>query len=135
VIEKAYTYVRFEQNTYSSLDSGFSAQTLQALGFRPSSTPTSAPNFADFVTTTLVARHAIVVETPPAIVAGAPMIAAHAYSIIGATTAADGTVWFTLRNPWGFDGAGADGNPGDSLVTVSAAQLAANCKSAIYVTV
>jgi hypothetical protein len=29
----------------------------------------------------------------------------------------------TLRNPWGVDGAGNDGNPNDGLVTVSVFSL------------
>ena len=57
----------------------------------------------------------------------APLIGAHAYSVVRVTTDAQGVPnGVVLRNPWGFDGAGDDG-ANDGYVTVSAAQFFKAC--------
>jgi hypothetical protein len=38
-------------------------------------------------------------------------------------------MWFTLRNPWGIDGIGNDGNTSDGLVKISINQILANCSA------
>jgi hypothetical protein len=50
-----------------------------------------------------------------------PLIGEHAYTVVSVNTDANGNMTLTLRNPWGIDGAGNDGND-DGYVTVTAAQ-------------
>jgi len=51
-----------------------------------------------------------------------PIIGSHAYTV-AATFVNAGTQYITVRNPWGYDGAGSDGNPSDGLVTITLAQF------------
>jgi hypothetical protein len=128
IIEKAYAFFRTTQNSYASLDTGFTAQTMQQMGLSVSviDTTQAAGTVASLVAARLAAGKALAVDTPVTIVGGAPLIASHSYSVIGVTTDASGNVWYTLRNPWGFDGAGSDANPNDGIITISSAQLSAN---------
>ena len=73
-------------------------------------------------------------STNSSITGGAPLIGSHVYSVIGAFVDGAGTVMIQLRNPWGTDGAGNDGNPNDGLVTISYAQFAANFNTLTYAT-
>ena len=46
------------------------------------------------------------------------------YTVMYVTCDSSGVVTsITLRNPWGYDGAGNDSNPYDGLVTVTPDQL------------
>jgi hypothetical protein len=74
----------------------------------------------------LAAGKGITVGTNPSIRAGAPLIESHQYTVTNAWKDASGTGYVTLRNPWGFDGAGQDSNPGDALVTMTIDQLQQN---------
>ena len=48
----------------------------------------------------------------------------HGYTVYGFTRDSSGNInGIVLRNPWGYDGAGNDGNTSDGLVTVTPAQL------------
>lgn len=69
-------------------------------------------------------------NTYSSIIGGAPLIASHVYSVIGAFLQA-GTVMIQLRNPWGIDGAGNDGL-NDGIVTIPYAQFAANFNNLTY---
>jgi hypothetical protein len=51
------------------------------------------------------------------------LIMGHQYTVISVTRNARGVVTrITLRNPWGYDGAGNDGNTNDGLVTITPRQ-------------
>ena len=56
------------------------------------------------------------------VAAGAPLISYHAYQVVSVNFDQSGKpASVTLRNPWGVDGAGNDGN-NDGFVTITAAQ-------------
>jgi hypothetical protein len=135
VFEKAYAYVRSAQNSYSSLNYGSSSQTFRTLGFSTTGYFTFDPaaTLAAEISSSLAAGKATIVDTFTTIKSGAPLIASHSYSVVGVKTDASGNISFTLRNPWGFDGAGSDGNSGDGLVTISLAQFVANFTNTIQV--
>jgi len=135
MIEKAYAFYRAGANSFASLDTGWMYATLQDLGcaafnilIPPTETALSDTALASQITGALAANQGLSIGTPPNIFAAAPLIGSHAYAIIGVffDTAA-GSWELQLRNPWGFDGIGNDGNTSDGIVTISFAQLTANC--------
>jgi titin len=137
IMEKAYAYFRYGQNTYSSLGWGFQTTTLLDLGFSTSNvlTNSGASTILNTITTHLNAGHAMAASTY-ASVSNAPVVASHVYSVIGAyMDTATNTVMIKLRNPWGFDGAGSDGNGGDGIVTLTYAQFSANFSMLTFSTV
>ena len=53
-----------------------------------------------------------------------PLVTGHMYTVASVQRNSAGVVTsITLRNPWGVDGAGSDGNTSDGLVTLTPAQL------------
>ncbi|HEY4329296.1 MAG TPA: C2 family cysteine protease [Phycisphaerae bacterium] len=132
IFEKAYAFFRNGQNTYASLNFGYQSTTFFDLGL--SNTAISASS-GDSTILTLInfqlsSGHAMAANTYSSIIGGAPLIASHVYSVIGAFLQA-GTVMIQLRNPWGIDGAGNDGL-NDGIVTIPYAQFAANFNNLTY---
>jgi len=135
IFEKAYAFFRTGANTYASLNWGSQVSTFFDLGFSSSAIGpaySTAATVLSTINTQIAAGHAIAASTNGTITSGAPLIEAHVYTIIGAYKDSGGTVWIQLRNPWGVDGAGNDGNPYDGLVTISFATLQANFNSLNY---
>jgi hypothetical protein len=98
-------------------------------------TNSGASTILNTITTHLNAGHAMAASTY-ASVSNAPVVASHVYSVIGAyMDTATNTVMIKLRNPWGFDGAGSDGNGGDGIVTLTYAQFSANFSMLTFSTV
>jgi hypothetical protein len=132
IFEKAYAFFRSGSNTYASLNWGAQSQTFGDLGFSSSAiapASSSAASVLSTINTQLSAGHAVVASTNSSITSGAPLIDSHVYTIIGAYKDSSGTVWIQLRNPWGVDGAGNDGNPNDGLVTINFATFSSNFNS------
>ena len=134
--EKAYAFYRSGVSTYASLNWGNPSSTFTDLGFSASGTAPTASDttLLSAITGALNAGHAVACGTKGALTAGAPLIASHAYSVIGAFRNGSGTLMIQLRNPWGFDGAGNDGNAGDGLVTIDYATFSANMSMLNYTT-
>jgi hypothetical protein len=130
IMEKAYAYFRTGNNSYASLNWGWTGSVYSDLGVANStfSTYGNAQNlYATLANATL--SHAVTVITNGNIVNGASLIGSHAYSVVNAYTDAFGTQWLTLRNPWGMDGNGNDGNTSDGLVRITLANIQANCSA------
>lgn len=127
IIEKAYAQFRTGANSYASLNYGWVGTMYSDLGIANQTFVMGYDGNALYtsIANALNSGRAVSVGTK-SYVSGAPVIAAHAYTIVGATRDAWGNIYFTLRNPWGFDGAGSDGNSSDALVTVSYYQLQQN---------
>jgi hypothetical protein len=124
IMEKAYAYYRKGQNTYASLSSGWMGTVMSDLGVANKMLYTSDSGFYNTVVSSLAAGKAVTVATNST-VSNAPVIGYHAYTVVSAQNN-NGVITYTLRNPWGVDGAGNDGNTNDALVTLTAAQLKAN---------
>src|SRR5262249_2322723 len=130
VEEKAFAFYRTGANSYASLANGWSVEVNRAFG-------TTAPGdqaISSYANAAAMAddifRHWNAYEAGTvgfaggSIAAGAPLINRHMYTVMFVARDVSGNVTsITLRNPWGFDGAGNDGNPNDGLVTVTPAQL------------
>jgi hypothetical protein len=120
IYEKAYAFFRKDAGTYASLGWGNSNVAFADLGFGTASISTASSDsvMLSTINNALSTNHAIAAGTRSTVSAGSPLVGSHAYSVVGAYRDAGGTLRITLRNPWGVDGAGNDGNAGDGLVTV-----------------
>ena len=136
-MEKAYAYYRSAANSYSSLDWGFNTTVYTDLGISSTTLvlPTSQSSFYNTVSAKLSAKKGVDILTNATVASGVPLIESHCYSVTAAITQdASGTVWVTMRNPWGYDGFNTDSNPGDALVTLEYSTLFANATFAAIVT-
>ena len=135
LFEKAYAFFRTGANTYASLNWGSQATTFSDLGITNSAISPSystGANVLSTINTQLSAGHAMAASTNGTVTSGAPLIASHVYTVIGAYKDSAGTIWIQLRNPWGVDGAGNDSNPNDGLVTINFGTFSANFNSLNY---
>lgn len=132
VIEKAYAFFRNGGNSYSSLNYGDTGAVARDMGYTVSylsmSTQT-ASSLASAIQSAISSGVGLTVSTSTSIKLSAPVATSHAYSLIGTTTSSTGEILFQLRNPWGFDGYGSDGNASDGIVTLTMAQMQANFSS------
>lgn len=130
IIEKAFAFFRTGANTYASTNGGFASETFAALGTASSNiwSASSGLSLLNYIQNELGAGKAVTftVKNPN----GAPVIANHVYSVerVNFGWVWNGYQWqwqatsLTIRNPWGYDGAGNDGNTSDAQVTISSAQ-------------
>lgn len=131
ILEKAYAQFRSGANSYASLAYGWYGAVLADLGIAYSTkTPgsTAASTLYTSITNAINSKRGVVTGTKDS-VSGAPVIGNHVYTIVKATKDAVGNMFVTLRNPWGFDGAGNDGNANDAQVTISMSQFQSNFSS------
>jgi Calpain family cysteine protease len=130
LLEKAFTYVRSGATpatpTYSTIDNGgWMSESFTALGLSNSDYfPSSASQLVSELGRLLSKGDAvtIAIDNPED---DAPLIGDHAYTVDHMSTDSKGNVTIVLRNPWGVDGAGNDGN-NDGYVTCTPAQLYAS---------
>ena len=135
IVEKAYAFYRTGAGTYASLAFGWSSTVFDAIGDSGAASQsfTSGSAALNHINSKLSLGHAVVVNinTPSA---GCPCVGNHAYTAISVNYQQVNLGWgvilnipvsVVLRNPWGVDGAGNDGN-NDGLVTVTANQLVAS---------
>ena len=133
VVEKAFAYYRRASaaGDYATLGGGWGYEVNRAfgaavVGFRMISGYTSADALAAEVAARVANKEAVTIGFL-AVGAGAPLVANHSYTVVGVTRGAGGAVvGITVRSPWGFDGAGNDGNAADGLVTLTPAQIRAS---------
>lgn len=128
VMEKAYAEFRTHSQSYASIDGGWMTDAFSALGLRSASVFGFANskvlmNVVRVVTRT---RQFATFATGDTITDGAPLLGDHAYEIDSVNYDNKGTpVSVRLRNPWGVDGVGNDGND-DGYVTITATQALHN---------
>jgi hypothetical protein len=137
IFEKAYTFFR-GGGTYDGIDHGSGRNGFDAFGLTSAGNIFAAGNGTQTLLNIRAALNSgkiVTLETQdPAITGGAPLVSDHLYVVDRVNTTqifvplvglVDVVSSVTLR----FDGAGNDGN-NDGLVTVTAAQVQANCLSA-----
>jgi hypothetical protein len=131
LIEKAYAYFRTGGNSYGSLGFGatgaFATDLGQPLQYMYPQDNSDAGLYS-IISSALQSGQVLASVTPTSIAGGAPLIGSHAYAIVSVAFQ-NGVVLVTMRNPWGFDGAGSDGNPNDALVTLTGTQMRMNFSS------
>jgi Ca2+-binding RTX toxin-like protein len=128
VMEKALTFFRADQGTYASIAGGFPGEAFQSFG----RTYTDVGNWGAGAAALLnyirdeLARGKAVTYFSHNVPAGCPCINNHAYMVDHVNLDASGNaVQLVLRNPWGYDGAGNDGNTSDGYVTLTGPQALA----------
>ncbi len=122
IFEKAYAFYRTASNTYASLNSGWMFAVLTDLECSASNVFTfyNDATLSASIQTGLTTGEAMSVGTGTSIASGAPLITSHAYMVVGEYYDSVAATWYVqLRNPWGYDGTGNDGNPSDGIVTLS----------------
>jgi len=133
IAEKAFAYYRTGANSYSSLNGGWGIEVNRALR----SSSTGEKDLTSFGSATQLVN--LLVEKWNQYQAvtigfldfqsgksknGLPIIGSHMYTLAGFEKNSSGTITgIKLRNPWGVDGVGNDGNPNDGIVTISPADL------------
>lgn len=135
IMEKAYAYFRTGANTFASVNWGWTGSAFSDLGVVTTtfSASTTASTLFSQLTNALTNNKAIAVISRSAITSGAPIVASHAYTIVS-TSVENGIQYITLRNPWGYDGAGSDGNAGDGLIKLTLAAFQASFSSGSIMT-
>src|SRR5205085_8794578 len=128
VMEKAFTFYRRSQGTYSSISAGWMSEAFSALGASASSVWTGSVDDSS----TLISQIDLLLSSGKAVAfavnnvpAGVPLVGNHAYTVDAVTDNGDGSFSLRLRNPWGIDGAGSDG-ANDGYVTLTATQAFAS---------
>ena len=124
IMEKAFACFRYGGlASYADLDGGWMDEAFGALGFTTHAIWRSddANDLLDQISAELADGKAVTVAIfEPS--RGSPLIGSHAYTIESVETDAQGQRTLVLRNPWGIDGVGNDGND-DGYVRVTATQI------------
>jgi hypothetical protein len=124
LFEKAYAEIGTGGWSYSSLNYGWFGNVFASLGVSATSFGTSnADSLYNSIANGLAAGKGVTLGTNPNLW-GVPLIGDHTYTVVKAWKDQWGTGYVTLRNPWGYDGAGSDSNTYDGYVTLSVNQLA-----------
>ena len=127
VMEKAFAHFRTGANSYESINAGWMSEAYTALGLNSTSRYSSTAGAAllNLMKSELEAGKSVTYAVGN-VASGAPLIGYHAYTVVSVNVDGNGNpVSVTLRNPWGIDGAGNDGN-NDAYVTITAAQAHAS---------
>jgi hypothetical protein len=125
IFEKAYAYFRTGANTYASLNSGWTGSAFSDLGVTTTTFYTGNSSLFSTLTTALTNNKAIAAITNGTVKSDVPVIGSHAYTLV-TTSVESGVQYITLRNPWGFDGTGDDGNTSDGMVKITFADFQSN---------
>jgi Ca2+-binding RTX toxin-like protein len=128
IMEKVYTHHRRGLNDYASIESGWPSEVFPDLG-SSSIAMTSSANGTDllnYISSQQALNKAVTFATKYTVPSGIPLINNHVYMVERVNYAFVGLnltpISVTLRNPWGYDGAGNDGNTSDAYVTITATQ-------------
>lgn len=125
LMEKAYAFFRYNQNSYASINSGWMSSVNYAL-LNVSSTEQwsgSAGEWYNWIKTQLDGGHAVTLASKAT--ASGPVWGNHAYMVKSAFSDATGQ-YVVLYNPWGMDGKSWDSNPSDGLMVAPVSLIAAN---------
>jgi hypothetical protein len=120
--EKAYAQFRAGRNSYQSIAGGWVDVTYNELtglssAWWSTTRWTSNDALGTFIADELVKGYTLAGGTSTA--AKTPIIGNHAYEILGAAKASDGSWTVTVYNPWGIDGVTYDSDPNDGVLVIS----------------
>jgi hypothetical protein len=123
LVEKAYAYFRYGDNSYDSLNMGWMSDVYEDVtGAATDSfyTGGSSGELLNFIAGCLADGHAVTMGSYSS--ASGPVVGCHAYMVKSVQPEGQSV---TVYNPWGIDGgSGTDGNYSDGLVTLTIQQIA-----------
>jgi hypothetical protein len=127
VLEKAWAFLRTDEGTYLSIEGTWPSEPMQAMHGSMTLDDVSVKKWSNgskllkAILGELQAGRSVCYTTPENNYLG-PVIGRHAYTVDHVNCDANGNpTGLVLRNPWGKDGAGSDGND-DGYVTLTPAQ-------------
>lgn len=132
IAEKAFAHYRRGRDSYGSIEGGWGVEANLAFGATTTGNRDflsfgSAAALADRIYTEWSSNHAITIgflSVRNSDGATAPLIMSHMYTVMSVIRDNSNVVTsIILRNPWGVDGTGNDGNYYDGLVTVTPDQI------------
>jgi hypothetical protein len=128
LVEKAYAFFRYGQNSYSSISGGwmdtvYRQVTGGSAEFRYTSGTLSS--LATYLRTQLAAGHAVTLGSYSG--ATGPVVGSHAYQVVSI----DDDNYVTVYNPWGVDGRSWDGNSNDGLLRLSIDMIQQNYQAVV----
>jgi len=123
LMEKAYAFFRYEQNSYASINGGwmstvYEEMTNMSTGFMWAYQ--SSDSVWRFMERTLAGGHAVTAGSYYN--ASSPIVGSHAYMIKSLEQTDEGR-FVTVYNPWGVDGRSYDANYYDGMLRLSMAQF------------
>jgi len=130
LMEKAYAFFRYGQNSYSSISGGWMSNVVQEItgvGSQTLWTGGSADSLANNINNSLAAGHSVTMGSYST--AASPIVGGHAYTVMS-IEGSDASAYVTVYNPWGVDGKSYDSNYNDGLLRLSMSQVQA-CFSAL----
>ena len=131
LVEKAYAYFRYGENSYASLHGGWMTDVYRHVAGSSAtyrSTTTLGDGLYSFLYTQLASGHAITLGSR--YTASTPVVPAHAY-MVKEVHIADGQWHVTVYNPWGVDGRTWDDNYSDGLLTLTVDQVIQHFSAAV----
>lgn len=125
LLEKAYAFFRYDQDSYDSLNGGWMSDVYLDLANASSSEKWggTASAWYTWIKGQLDAGHAVTLGSKYN--ATGPIWGSHAYMVKSAYSDATGQ-YVVVYNPWGVDGKSWDSNSSDGLMTLPIALIAAN---------
>lgn len=125
LLEKAYAYFRYGENSYESIEGGWMNPVLVELTNQPASWRSprdlSSSDLFTYIQDALVAGKPVSAGTHA--MAGGPVVGSHAY-MVQSVQQIGSDRYVTFYNPWGVDGQPWDTHPEDGLVRLTMPQVA-----------
>jgi len=134
LMEKAYAFFRYGQNSYGSIEGGWmdivDQEVANSFGVSRG-TGGSAQTLYNYLSSELAAGHSITAASYSN--ASGPIVGSHAYMVKSVETSGAG-MFVTVYNPWGVDGRSWDSNSGDGLLKISIGDFQRYFQAAIVCT-
>jgi len=131
LLEKAYAYFRYGQNSYASINGGWMSTVYHQVTGQASRflwMQGSEESLYNYLAESLAEGHAVTVgsyyDSP------SPIVGSHAY-VIKSVEIVDGQRYVTVFNPWGTDGRAWDSNYSDGLLRISVSQVQQSFSAAV----
>jgi len=131
IVEKAFTYFRYGQNSYSSINGGWMSTTCRQITGEWTNTKwtsTTASDLYSYFSSNLSSGYAITLGSNYD--ATSPVVSSHAYMVKSVQTVGS-QKYVTVYNPWGWDGATWDADRYDGLLELTIQQVQENFSAAV----
>ena len=124
LLEKAYAFFRYGQNSYASISGGWMTPVYRELTNAATATwwmeGKPAAQVYAYVANSLAAGYNVTVGSRPG--GAGPIVSSHAYAVMSAQSV-QGQMFVTVFNPWGVDGRPHDADSQDGLLRLSMSQF------------